>query len=84
MILDNNLSFFYVLILFLVIGAIIFIVLIQPRLNIKMSMAHQSLLPKKKLLKRLKKKIFIISKKLAFLFILKIKIISLNMFTLII
>ena len=33
MILDNNLSFFYVLILFLVIGAIIFIVLIQPRLN---------------------------------------------------
>lgn len=33
MILDNNLSFFYVLILFLVIGAIIFIAIIQPRLN---------------------------------------------------
>lgn len=33
MLLDTNLSFFYILILFLVVGAILFIVLIQPRLN---------------------------------------------------
>ena len=33
MLLDNNLSFFYVLILIFIVGAIIFIVFIEPRLN---------------------------------------------------